>query len=121
MNGFRIGMSIPLWENKNTVKKAKAQFEYATAVAEDKVQALKSALQQLYQQAQTLAESREEYRKILSDRQSIELLNKALNAGQISLVEYFTEIAVFYESRQNYLEVERDYFSALARLFQYKL
>lgn len=121
MNGFRVGMSIPLWENKNTVKKAKAQFEYATAAAEDKVQSLKSALQQLYRQAQTLAESREEYRKILSDRQSIELLNKALNAGQISLVEYFTEIAVFYESRQNYLEVERDYFSALARLFRYKL
>lgn len=121
MNGFRIGMSIPLWENKNTVKKAKAQFEYATAAAEDKVQSLKSTLQQLYRQAQTLAESREEYRKILSDQQSIELLNKALNAGQISLVEYFTEIAVFYESRQNYLEVERDYFNALARIFQYRL
>lgn len=121
MNGFRVGMSIPLWENKNTVKKAKAQFEYATAAAEDKVQSLKSTLQQLYRQAQTLAESREEYRKILSDQQSIELLNKALNAGQISLVEYFTEIAVFYESLQNYLEVERDYFNALARIFQYRL
>lgn len=121
MNGFRIGMSIPLWENKNTVKKAKAQFEYTTAMMEDKLQSLKSNLKQLYQQVQTLSESREEYRKILSGQQSIALLNKALDAGQISMIEYFTEVTTFYESRQNYLDVERDYFNALAQLFQYKL
>ena len=114
-------MSIPLWENKNTVKKAKAQFEYTTAMMEDKLQSLKSNLKQLYQQVQTLSESREEYRKILSGQQSIALLNKALDAGQISMIEYFTEVTTFYESRQNYLDVERDYFNALAQLFQYKL
>lgn len=121
MNGFRIGMSIPLWENKNTVKKAKAQFEYTTAAMEDKVQSLKSYLKQLYQQAKTLSDSREEYKKILSGQQNIELLNKALDAGQISMIEYFTEITTFYESRQNYLDVERECFNVLAQLFQYKL
>lgn len=121
MNGFRVGMSIPLWENKNTVKKAKAQFEYTTAVMEDRVQSLKSSLKQLYQQVQTLSESREEYRKILSGQPNIELLNKAIEAGQISIIEYFTEVTTFYESRQNAIEVEREYFNALAQLFQYKL
>lgn len=121
MNGFRIGMSIPLWENKNTVKKAKAQFEYTTAVMDEKLLNLKSGLRQLYEQARILAESREEYKQILSGQKNTELLNKALHAGQISMIDYFVEITTFYESRQNYLNVERDYFTTLAQLFQYKL
>ncbi|WP_251622619.1 TolC family protein [Odoribacter lunatus] len=121
MNGFRIGMSIPLWENKNTVKKAKAQLEYANATAEDKLHSLKSQLKQLYAQAETLHTSLQEYRQILSGMQNTELLAKALQAGQISMLDYLLEIAVFYESRQNYLNIERDYFDTLAQLLQYKL
>lgn len=44
MNGFRIGMSIPLWENKNTVKQAKAQAEYSALNVEDNTQTLKATL-----------------------------------------------------------------------------
>lgn len=121
LNGFRIGMSIPLWENKNTVKRAKAQFEYTTALLEDKQQTVKSNLQQLYEQAEALQLSRSEYQQILSGQHSTELLNKALQAGQISMIDYFIEITTLYESRQNYLNVERDYFNTVAQLFQYKL
>lgn len=121
MNGFRIGMSIPLWENKNTVKKAKAQLEYTSAVRDDQLQALKSNLKQLYEQAQALSLSREEYKQVLSGQHSAELLNKALEAGQISMIDYFVEITTLYESRQNYLNVEKDYFNAVAQLLQYKL
>lgn len=121
MNGFRIGMSIPLWENKNTVKKAKAQLEYTNATTEYKLLSLKSELKQLYGQAQVLAESMEEYRQILSGQQNIGLLNKALEAGQISVIDYLIESAAFYESRRNSLEVEWDYFNTLAQLFRYKL
>lgn len=121
MNGFRIGMSIPLWENKNTVKKARAQLEYTTAVLEDKQQALRSNLKQLYEQAEALSISREEYKQILSSQHNAELLNKALEAGQISMIDYFIEITTLYESRQNYLNVERDYFNVIAQLLQYKL
>lgn len=121
MNGFRIGMSIPLWENKNTVKQAKAQAEYATLNVEDNIQNLKTSLQELYQQTQALELTKNEYTHTLTSQRNEELLNKALEAGQISMIDYFVEITILYDSIQNYLDVEKEYHNLLAQLLQYKL
>lgn len=121
MNGFRIGMSIPLWENKNTVKTAKAQAEYAAANIDDNTQTLKSTLRELYTQAQALLNSSEEYAQTLASQRNEELLNKALEAGQISMIDYFVEITLLYDSVQNYLDVEKEYHTLVAQLLQYKL
>lgn len=121
LNGFRIGMSIPLWENKNTVKQAKAQAEYAAANIEDKWQTQKATLQELYLQAQALQSSCKEYKEVLSLQRNEELLNKALKSGQISMVEYFIEITILYDSIQNYLDVEKEYQDTVAQLLQYTL
>ena len=121
LNGFRIGMSIPLWENKNTVKQAKAQAEYAAANIEDKWQTQKATLQELYLQAQALQSSCKEYKEVLSLQRNEELLNKALKSGQISMVEYFVEITILYDSIQNYLDVEKEYQDTVAQLLQYTL
>lgn len=121
MNGFVVGLSIPLFENKNTVKKAKAQFEYSNVIMESNTLTLKSNLRQQYDQANALLESRNEYASILSAQHSVELLNKALQAGQISMIDYFIEVTTLYDSKQNYLNVEKDYFSTVAQLLQYQL
>ena len=120
-NGFMVGVSIPLFENKNTVKKAKAQAEFATASLEDNRLNLKTNLQQLYQQVEALQISRADYAKVLEQQRNIELLNKALNAGQLSVIDYFTELTTIYDSHQSYLDVEKEYHSILAQLYQYKL
>ena len=120
-NGFMVGVSIPLFENKNTVKKAKAQAEFATASLEDNRLNLKTNLQQLYQQAEALQISRADYAKVLEQQRNIELLNKALNAGQLSVIDYFTELSTIYDSHQSYLDVVKEYHSILAQLYQYKL
>ncbi|MBD9179913.1 MAG: TolC family protein [Odoribacter splanchnicus] len=121
MNGFRIGMSIPLWENKNTVKTAKAQAEYAAANMDDNTQTLKSTLRELYTQVQALQNSSAEYAQALASQRNEELLNKALEAGQISMIDYFVEITLLYDSVQNYLDVEKEYHSLVAQLLQYTL
>lgn len=121
LHGFVLGVSIPLWENKNTVKKAKAQAEYAGAVVEDNTQNLKSTLRELYTQAEALRNSCDEYAKTLSVQHNMDLLNKALSAGQISMIDYFVEITIFNSSMQNYLNVEKEYHNTLAQLLQYEL
>ena len=78
-------------------------------------------LQQLYQQAEALQISRADYAKVLEQQRNIELLNKALNAGQLSVIDYFTELTTIYDSHQSYLDVEKEYHSILAQLYQYKL
>lgn len=120
-NGFVVGVSIPLFENKNTVKKAKAQAEFATASLEDNRLNLITNLRQLYQQAEALQISRADYAKVLEQQRNIELLNKALNAGQLSVIDYFTELSTIYDSHQSYLDVEKEYHNILAQLYQYKL
>ena len=120
-NGFVVGVSVPLFENKNTVKKAKAQAAFATASLEENQLNLRTALKQLYQQAELLKQSLDEYAKALRQQRNIQLLNKALEAGQISVIDYFTELATIYDSWQSYLDVEKAYHDTLAQLYQYKL
>ena len=122
MNGFKIGMSIPLWESKNTVKQAKAQAEYANAYMEDNTLNLKITLHATLRAGSGIGN----IPKSLSDsptppQQNELLLNKALKAGQISMLDYFVEINMLYESIQNYLDIEKEYQTILAQLFQYTL
>lgn len=121
LNGFRIGMSLPLWENKNMVRQAKAQAEYTTLNVEDNTSTLKATLQELYLQAQALQTSKKEYAETLAMQQNEELLNKALASGHISMIDYFVEITILYDSIQNYIEVEKEYYNTTARLLQYQL
>lgn len=120
-NGIVLGVSIPLFENKNTVKKARAQATYTSAVMDDNTLMVKSMLQQLYAQAQALNTSRARYTEILGSQRNSELLNKALSSGQISMIDYFIEITTLYDSKQNYLNVEKEYFTTLAEMNQYEL
>jgi hypothetical protein len=68
-----------------------------------------------------LANSRNEYAEALSSQRTDELLNKALETGQISMIDYFVEITLLYDSMQNYLDVEKEYQNAVAQLLQYQL
>lgn len=110
-----------MFENKNTVKRAKAQAAFVTTTIEESRLNLRSSLQQLYEQAVTLHTSRNEYAALLKHQRNVELLNKALQAGQLSIVDYFTELTTLYDSLQSFLDVERDYYNLLAQLYQYEL
>lgn len=121
MNGFKVGMSIPLWENKNTVKRAKAQAEYAAVNIDDNTQALKSTLRELYAQAQVLRNFSGVYTLAIGLGNHNELLNKALEAGQISMIDYFVEITLLYDSMQKDLDIRKEYHNIVAQLLQYTL
>lgn len=47
---------------------------------------------------------------------STDLLKKALDAGEISLLEYILEIGLYYDTVNQALEAERDYQKAYAEL-----
>ena len=110
-NGVVVGFSFPLFENRNKVKIAK---DNATLQVE-------SELAQLYREAKTLHTSMEEYRKTFQAQQDLALLKQALTGGQISMIEYFVEVSVIYQSHQNYLQLENQYQKAMARIYKSKL
>lgn len=119
--GFLVGISVPLFENKNKVKAAKARSFFSQTQLQSSKLNLKTELKQLYEQAQTLQRSGRELRQLLSHQNNLEILQKALDAGQIDIIEYFTEVNVLFESRAQLLTIERDFRLATAQLFRYTL
>ena len=51
----------------------------------------------------------------------IEMLKQALTGGQISMIEYFVEVSVVYQSKQNYLQLENQYQKAMAKIYKNQL
>ena len=82
---------------------------------------VESELTQLYREAHTLRTSMEEYEKTFQAQQDLSLLKQALTGGQISMIEYFVEVSVVYQSKQNYLQLENQYQKAMAKIYKNKL
>lgn len=120
-NGVVVGFSFPLFENRNKVKIAKAQALNIDLQKDNAMLQVESQLAQLYREAQTLHTSMTEYQKTFQSQQDLELLKQALAGGQISMIEYFVEVSVIYQSRQNYLQLENQYQKSMARIYKSKL
>ena len=106
--GITVGMSIPLWENKNSVKQAKIQVLAAESTLTDSKLQFYSRLQILYTKAAALQQNAQKIRLSLSDYGNEALLKKALDAGEISLLTYLLEIEYYYDAISKVLEAERD-------------
>lgn len=120
-NGFLVGISIPLFSNRNHIKQAKAQSHYAEMLLESTSFTVENDLRQLYDQSLSLKNSLDEYEAVLQSQNSLYLLNKAIEAGQISMVEYFVDVATYYQSVQTYLQLRNKYQKVVARLYKYEL
>ena len=114
--GLTMGVSVPLWENKNRVKQAKSAVVAAQARQTDSKQQFYNQLQIQYNRALGLKNTAESYRKSLVMANSTELLKRALDAGEISLLNYMVELGLYYNMVNQTLEAERDYQKALAEL-----
>ena len=120
-NGFLVGISIPLFSNRNNVKQAKAQALYTDLQLESTTTTVESELHQLYNQSVALKTSMDEYNTVLKSQNSLALLNKAIQTGRISMIEYFVDVTTFYQSMQNYMQLQNEYQKVMAQLYKYKL
>ena len=120
-NGVLVGMSIPLFESKNTIKRAKAQARFAELRQTSVSLSLRTELRKLYDQAQALDVSLRKINSIVGRFGNLALLNQALDAGYLSFAEYFNEVAPLYQSRETQMLLERDYQLVLAKLHRIEL
>ena len=117
--GIIVGVSIPLWEGKNTVKHQKAQTIALQVQEEDNKLQFYNSLKNQFDKASNLSVMLQEFGKMnLSDNQ--QLLQKALDKGQLSLINYLLELSSYYEITDKYLETEREYQLAVAELEQWE-
>lgn len=119
-NGFTVGGSLPLFENRNKVKVARAQSIAAELQKESAYQKAESGLVSLYTELEQLQGSMKAYNNGLMD-ETLVLLKKALTARQISMIEYFTEVETIYQSKLAYMQLENRYQKLLAQVYKNRL
>lgn len=118
--GVTAGITIPLWENKNAVKYARTKTEAAQSIEKDVKLRFYSEMKTLHTKATSLTESLMNYRQNIEQLSSRELLQKALEKGEISLGEYLYELSLYYESTDKLHEMENELNLTIAELNKYK-
>lgn len=116
LNGFTIGMTIPIWSNKNKVKQAKAETEAAVARQADAKQQLYYSLRNLYNKQAGLKQVDQTYHEVLSNTTNIHLLKKALDAGAISVSDYRMEVNAYYDMNAQHLDAMRSWQKVVAEM-----
>lgn len=120
-NGLVVGFSFPLFENRHKVKAAKAQALDIDLQKENATLQAEAELMRLYREAETLYRSMQEYQNTFESGKNLDLLKQAVTGGQINMIEYFVEVSVIYQSRQNLLQLENQYQKAMARIYKGRL
>lgn len=119
--GLHVAMTVPLWENKSRVKSDRARLVLSEfQVAEHRNEHYYEN-KQFYEQYLHWQSTLAEYQGILASANNEELLNKALQAGQLSLIEYLMEVRYFYHAILKSLEAERALHEQIAELYKFEM
>lgn len=114
--GLSVGVSVPLWQNAHRVRQAKASAMAAQLRADEQKQLFLSTLRTQYAAVMGLQKTWQGYHEALRMTNSADLLLQALQAGQISMLEYMMELSIYYDATAQALAAQRDYYTALAEL-----
>ena len=119
--GVAVGVSIPLWANKNRVRSARTALQAAEAQQADAELQLRSAFEQEFTRVKGLHHTAMLYRRALDEANNSTLLEKAMDEGYISVLEYLQGIELYYDYLDRSLSADRDHQRALATLEAWKL
>lgn len=120
-NGIHLGLSIPVWENKNEVKARQAELLTDEARVQEYATMQHGQIGRLHEQVTSMGETIQAYKRQLASSDNLALLNKSLTLGNISIIDYLVELNFYYSALQKSLEIEMEYYKAVAELFKYKL
>lgn len=119
--GVTVGVSIPLWQNKNRVKQARAAAIASRRQAEDNKVQYYTHLKSLYQQVATLQQSVATYSAAFAEKGNEPLLFKALNKGELTLLEYLMEKEYYHTCFQKQAQAEKELALTWAQLTAFSL
>jgi len=120
LQGITAGISIPLWENKNTVKYIQVKTLAWQEMAADFKLQYYNQFRNHYEKASGLQKTVSDYKQSLGLYQNSELLKIAFEKGEISLLTYLIELTLTYSTIDDYLQAENELNKAIAMLYQLK-
>lgn len=120
-NGITIGMSIPLWADINKVKSAKANAIASESRKKELEVNFYYQIKNDYEKSIILQKSAAETKSAVEQLSNMKYLGKALESGEITMLDYIVEVQMYYEARTMALDAERAYYMSLAKLSAYTL
>ena len=114
-------MSIPLWNSKNKVKSAQANYEYLQYNTQVASELLYSKFQQDYNQYQLLFNKYNEYQATIAHLNSEDLLFKAYTLGEFSFLDYYMEVQFYRNATNELLQMEKQIQLLQAQLLIHQL
>lgn len=120
-NGVHTGMSIPLWNNKNLVKLGKSKVLTAEAELAMEKTDFHFHITSLHHKILRMESYLKEFENVSGTLNTSIFLEKSLLLGEITAVEYFTEINFFTNAYLEYLSVEKEYYQSVSELLKQRM
>lgn len=114
--GVAVGMTLPLWQKKNTTRAAKLKSQALAEIHQDTREQYAMRMEALRRQVSELHAIMNELQATLSETRGLELLKKALDLKEITILEYLVEQSMYFELTQKYLEAKLNFHVAWAEL-----
>jgi outer membrane protein, heavy metal efflux system len=100
---------------------AKAGLDYLVANTDNHRLEHRLENKRLYDQLEVRRTSMQEYDTLLGSLNNTALLDKALRLGQITIMQYFLDQAYYFGAYEKYLQMEKEYHKAVAKLYKFML
>lgn len=118
--GVVVGAKLNLWNNGNKVRAAKATLSSLQSATIANEQQLRNYFEGLYQKALSLQSNLQKLQQTFQSHNSVALLKKALDAGEITLEQYLLAVDSYNDAELSILETQHDLEETYLRLVAIK-
>ena len=119
-NGFLIGGSLPVFSNRKKRKIVRAQALSAQLQLDNARLQAEAQVQSKFNEMQQFQEAMKAYDVALMHK-TLRLLYDAVQAGQLSIIEFYVEADNVYKNLQAYMEIENRYQKLMAEIYKNRL
>lgn len=119
-HGPSIGLSLPLWHNKGSVKSAKMKAEATETLLMNEKAVTYNYLSSLFAKAKSLQENISTLATSLQDFDSQALLLKAFEKGEMNLIDYVMEVEYYQNAMLELYSAQYEMNAILIELKSYE-
>ncbi|MDE7188521.1 MAG: TolC family protein, partial [Muribaculaceae bacterium] len=121
LNGVSLGVTLPLWGNRDAVRAAKARKNALRAGYDDALLTKREELRSLFDEVSSLLKLERAYIDATDASDNTALLQRAFEAGELSLPDYLDQSSYRYDVAERLLTIRRELAEGTCRLEAHKL
>lgn len=119
-NGLTVAITLPSFSRKKRIEAAQHQLNSVLSDNQAAMISARAECNSQYVVATGLKASLAEYAGLIDDNSYLALLKDTFDSGEMTVVDYITEINLFRQSRLTYIDLEYRYNLALTRSNRYR-